>query len=66
MCVLRYYTINRRGGSNPIKKGERLSFRKRIKKNRIQDASTIKKKRSQPKRGKFSAILYRFGGMAEW
>lgn len=52
LCVLIYYTINRRSRSNPIK---RISFRKGIKENRIQNASTIKKKKfSNPtQRGNF-------------
>jgi hypothetical protein len=52
--------MNRKNGSNPIKKGGRKEgfLLGKIKENR---ASTIKKKFS--KRGKF---LYHFGDMAEW
>lgn len=41
------------------KEGFFLDFRKGIKENEIQDASTIKK-------GGGFLFLYRFGGMAEW
>lgn len=44
MCVLRYYTINRRDGTNPNKK-ERISFRQGFKENGIQNTSTIKKQK---------------------
>lgn len=40
-----------------------FSFRQKIKENRSQNASTIKKL-STPE--KFASSLYHFGGMAEW
>lgn len=77
LCVLRYYTINRRGRSNTIKRGKRVSFliflnleRKRIqlkkgcKSNKLKFSNPTQK--GQNLSFKFYPIVYRFGGMAEW
>ena len=55
---------------DPLQKKGGISFRQGIKEHEISDGSTIKKKTfSNPpptsKGGRFSSILYRFGGMAE-
>lgn len=73
LCVLRYYTINRRGGSNTIKRVKIkrvkrvyflifLNLEKGLKKGCKYNKLLV----IQPKKGKFSPIVYRFGGMAEW
>lgn len=66
LCVLRYYTINRRRRSNTNKRGIKgffsnfSKFRKGIKKGCNMEVQETKKG------GIFSPIVYRFGGMAEW